>query len=80
MANHPAHNGLVAGSSPAGPTNEISGWVIRLTAYVFSEAHRNRFPSFLLAARSVADIGDSGLQMVGMVVPIDLLQHLDAHT
>jgi hypothetical protein len=45
-----------------------------------SYPHRNSFLLFLLSARSVADSSDIGLEVVRMVMPIDLLQHFDAHT
>jgi hypothetical protein len=66
----------------AGPTNEIRHFSGARLAYFLrphSYPHRNSFPLFLLGARSVADSSDSGLQMVRMVMPIDLLQHLNAH-
>src|SRR4051812_27484965 len=77
-----AHNGLVAGSRPAGPTNKIRGFSRFLAAQFLrphSYPHRNSFPLFPLGARSVADTSDSGLQIVRMMVPVDLLKHFHTH-
>jgi hypothetical protein len=81
----PAHNGLVAGSSPAGPTNRIRHFsTVRFSHFLMphSYLHGNSFLLFkfwMPVPRSATNCSHGGLQIVRMMMPIDLLQHLDAH-
>ena len=77
-----AHNGLVAGSSPAGPTNEISS----LLSFIRPERdhrtrNRTRYVRFSFAHRIThGDLLDSIRQIVGMVVTIGVQQNLQRHS
>src|SRR5882724_2328804 len=67
-----AHNGLVAGSSPAGPTNEISS----LSGVISPERdhrtrNRTRYVRFSFAGRLAhGDLRDGIRQIVGMMMAV----------
>jgi hypothetical protein len=73
-----AHNGLVAGSSPAGPTNEISN----LSSAISSDRNdRSRYVRFSFAGWvAPGDFVDGIGQIVGMVMAIGVEQHLKRHS
>src|SRR2546428_6675298 len=77
-----AHNGLVAGSSPAGPTKEISN----LSGAISSDwnhrtRNRTRYVRFSFAGWiALGDFVDGIGQIIGMVMAIGVEQHLKRHS
>src|SRR4051794_5117569 len=77
-----AHNGLVAGSSPAGPTNEIS----RLSGAIsphrdYRTRNRTRYVRFSFPRRIAhGDFLDGIRQIVGMMMAVSVQQNLKRHS
>jgi hypothetical protein len=69
-----AHNGLVGGSSPPGPTGVLNGLRGALPVGALLCQRYNQ-----CLARPVADRLRSGAQMIRMVMPVDAIEHLNAH-
>jgi hypothetical protein len=73
-----AHNGLVAGSSPAGPTSEIN-----MLSGVFSPQrdHRTRYVRLSFVDRfALGDFLDGIRQIIGVMVPIGVEHDLERHS
>src|SRR6266571_3597581 len=71
-----AHNGLVGGSSPSGPTNDLKGLrQLRSSRTLYPQRYHQRFAR----PRAVADGARGGLKVVGVMVAVDAIEHLDAH-
>ena len=71
-----AHNGLVGGSSPPGPTNNIKHLG---GGRLGGSGNSQRFNQFFRPDARVADRSGSVAEVVGVVVAVDAVEHFDAH-
>ena len=74
-----AHNGLVAGSSPAGPTNDINELsAARRWKFCHRTSYRTRYVFLPFGVRlAPRDLVDRVRKMVWVMMPIRVQQHLE---